>query len=107
MNLTGLLNDTLDQDTVSQISQSIGADEDTTNNAIQAALPALLGGLAHQTSSEEGASALASALERDQHASVLDNLGGLLGGMFGGRAANGEGILGHIFGGQQETVAAG
>jgi hypothetical protein len=107
MDLTGLLNDTLSGDTVSQISQTIGADESSTSNAIQAALPMLLGGLAQQTSTEDGASALAGALERDQHSSVLDNLGGLLGGMMGGNAANGSGILGHIFGGQQDTVAQG
>src|SRR5689334_10700173 len=56
MDLTGLLNDTLSGDTVSQISQTIGADESSTSNAIQAALPMLLGGLAQQTSTEEGAS---------------------------------------------------
>jgi len=107
MDLTGLLNDTLSGDTVSQISQTIGADEGTTANAIQAALPMLLGGLAHQTSTDEGAEQLAGALERDQHSGVLDNLGGLISGALGGRAANGEGILGHIFGGQNQTVAQG
>jgi hypothetical protein len=107
MDLTGLLNDTLSGDTVSQISQTIGADEATTTNAIQAALPVLLGGLAHQTSTEEGAEQLAGALERDQHSSVLDNLGGLISGALGGQAADGEGILGHIFGGQNQTVAQG
>lgn len=108
MDLTGLLNDTLSGDTVSQISQSIGADEGSTNNAIQAALPILLGGLAHQSSTDEGASALAGALERDHDGSLLDNLGGLFGGMVGdNRAANGAGILGHIFGGRQQTIEQG
>src|SRR5689334_23796647 len=100
MDLTGLLNDALSGDTVSQISQTIGADESSTSSAIQAALPMLIGGLAHQTSTDEGAEQLAGALERDQHSSVLDNLGGLISGALGGQAADGEGILGHIFGGQ-------
>src|SRR5258706_2897296 len=107
MDLTGILNDALSGEAVSQISQTIGADESSTSSAIQAALPMLLGGLAHQSSTDEGASALAGALERDQHSSVLDNLGGLIGGMLGGNAANGEGILGHIFGGQQDNVTQG
>jgi hypothetical protein len=107
MNLTGLLNDALSGDTVSQISQTIGADEGTTSNAIQTALPILLGGLANNSATEEGASGLMGALERDHDGSVLDNIGGLLSGNFGGSAANGLGILGHIFGGQQGTVAEG
>jgi hypothetical protein len=104
MNLTGLLNDALSGDTVSQISQTIGEDEGTTSNAIQTALPILLGGLANNSSTEEGAAQLAGALDRDDHSSVLDNLGGLLGGAFGGKASNGAGILGHIFGGSQGGV---
>ena len=107
MDLTGILNDSLGGDTVSQISQTIGADESSTSSAIQAALPALLGGLAHQSSTDEGEAELAGALERDQHSGVLDNLGGLISGALGGKAANGEGILGHIFGGQHQTVAQG
>ncbi|MEO6724727.1 MAG: DUF937 domain-containing protein [Blastocatellia bacterium] len=107
MDLTGILNDALGGDTVSQISQNIGADESSTSSAIQAALPALLGGLAHQSSTDEGEAELTEALERDQHSGVLDNLGGLISGALGGKAANGEGILGHIFGGRHQTVAQG
>jgi len=107
MNLTGLLNDALGGGTVNQISQAIGADESTTNNAIQAALPMLLGGLANNTASEGGASALAGALDRDHDGSVLDDIGSLVAGQFGGNTANGLGILGHIFGGGIPTVERG
>ena len=107
MNLTGILNDALSGDTVSQISQTIGADEGSTSTAIQAALPMLLGGLANNTATEEGASGLMGALDRDHDGSVLDDIGGLIAGNLGGGAANGAGILGHIFGGQQSTVAQG
>jgi hypothetical protein len=104
MNLTGLLNDALNSDTVSQISQQLGADEGTTGNAIQAALPMLLGGLANNSASEEGASALAGALDRDHDGSVLDDLAGFLGNYSSGQGA---GILGHIFGGSQGAVEQG
>lgn len=107
MNLTGILNDALSGNTVSQISQTIGADESSTSSAIQAALPMLLGGLANNSASEEGASGLMGAIDRDHDGSVLDDIGGLIAGNLGGSAANGAGILGHIFGGQQSTVAQG
>ena len=104
MNLTGILNDALGGNTVSQISQAIGADEGTTSNAIQSALPMLLGGLANNSSTEGGASGLLGAIDRDHDGSVLDDIGGLIAGNFGGNAANGAGILGHIFGGSQGGV---
>ncbi|MGE0885059.1 MAG: DUF937 domain-containing protein [Blastocatellales bacterium] len=104
MDLTGLLNDTLSGNTVSQISQAIGADESSTSSAIQAALPMLLGGLANNSSSEQGASSLLGAIDRDHDGSVLDDIGGLIAGQVGGGAGNGTGILGHIFGGTQAPV---
>lgn len=104
MDLTGLLNDTLSGNTVSQISQAIGADESSTSSAIQTALPILLGGLANNSSSEQGASSLLGAIDRDHDGSVLDDIGGLIAGNMGGRASNGAGILGHIFGGSQAPV---
>lgn len=104
MDLTGLLNDTLSGNTVSQISQAIGADESSTSSAIQAALPMLLGGLANNSSSEQGASSLLGAIDRDHDGSVLDDIGGLIAGQVGGGAGNGAGILGHIFGGTQAPV---
>jgi hypothetical protein len=105
MNLTGLLNDALSGDTVSQISQTIGADEGTTANAIQAALPLLVGGLARNAQSEEGASSLLNALN-DHDGSILDNIGGFIAGAAGGNS-EGAGILGHVFGGQQGHVEQG
>ena len=107
MDLTGILNDVLSGDNVGQISQAIGADESSTSNAIQAALPMILGGLANNSSSEEGASGLLGAIDRDHDGSVLDDIGGLIAGNIGGGAGNGAGILGHIFGGQNDTVAQG
>lgn len=104
MNLTGLLQEALNPATIGQIGQAIGADEQTTGNAINAALPALLGGLAGNSSSASGASALLGALDRDHDGSVLDDLAGLI-GTAGAGQGNGDGILGHILGGQLGTVA--
>lgn len=103
-----------------QISQQVGGSQQQTEQAISAALPLLLGALGKNAEQPGGAEALFGALQRD-HAntsggmdlggllgSVLGSAGGvgglaagLLGGAGGGNARqlNGEGILGHILGG--------
>ncbi|MBV9493854.1 MAG: DUF937 domain-containing protein [Acidobacteria bacterium] len=100
----------LGPETIDHLSGALGTDSATTSNAVALALPALLGGLAHNASQPEGAAALESAL--DQHdGSILDNLGGILGGAgnAGGGALSGIGgaILGHIFGGRRGSVEEG
>src|SRR5882672_898571 len=101
MDLMGLLNNALNSDTIKQISRQLGAGEGETIDAIQAALPMLLGGLANSSASQSGASALLAALDRDHDGSVLDDLGGFLGDYLSGR---GQGILSHIFGAQEGAV---
>jgi hypothetical protein len=104
MDLMGLLNNALNSDTVKQISQQLGADEGATSDAIQAALPMLLGGLANTSASQSGATSLLGALDRDHDGSILDDLGAFLGDYLSGRGA---GILGHIFGEQEGAVERG
>ena len=103
MNLAGILQDALNDGTISQIGQAIGADSQTTGSAIQAAPPALLNGLASNSQSEQGASSLLGALDRDHDGSVLDDIGGLLGTIAQGQGA-GSSIIGHILGGQSGAV---
>ena len=88
-----------------QISKQLGIDERTANSAIGGAIPVLMGALARNASSGEGAGALASALDRDHDGSILDDLGGFLGG---GNAENvGAGILKHVLGGKRSQVERG
>jgi len=87
-----------------QLGQQIGATPQATGNAIQAALPMLLSGLMQNVSQPGGAESLLGALQRDHDGSLLDNLGGLLGGSQGGKAADGAGILGHVLGDKQEMA---
>ncbi len=87
---------------LTQLSQQIGADEATTSQAVQAALPMLLGGLARNASSPDGAASLGNAL--NEHRDATQNLGGLLGNAESGP---GGGILGHIFGQKRATVESG
>jgi hypothetical protein len=104
MNLQGILNETINQDTISNMSQTLGADEGSVSTAIQAALPMLVGALARNSSSQEGALSLDNALANDHDGSVLGNLGDLIGMLGGGQ---GGGILGHIFGNKQPAVEEG
>ena len=58
---------------VSAISDSVGATEDQVSKVVMGALPALLGGLAKESSSSGGASALAAALDRDHDGTSLQH----------------------------------
>ncbi|MBM4254406.1 MAG: DUF937 domain-containing protein [Deltaproteobacteria bacterium] len=99
-----MLNQQLGADAVQQIRRQLGVDEGTASNAISAALPMLLGGLARNSANQQGADALASALSRDHDGGILDNLMGFLGGNAGSLGA-GASILGHIFGGKTDAMS--
>ncbi|NBO66461.1 MAG: DUF937 domain-containing protein [Acidobacteria bacterium] len=104
MNIAGILQEALGAGTVSQIGQAIGVDEQTAGNAIQAALPALLNGLATNSQTEQGASSLLGALDRDHDGSVLDDIAGFIGGAASGSGA-GASIIEQLLGGQSGQVA--
>jgi len=131
--LDSLLGQQGSNEVIGQLSKQVGAQPDLVNSAIQMALPMIVGGLARNASTPDGAGALANALQNDHDGSILDNLGSLLGGgaqapqsqtagqpdlggilgsILGGgqpeqqnRATDAGGILGHIFGPQQGKVA--
>ena len=94
----------LSGDTLSQMSQRIGADPGAVQNAVSVALPMLLGGLAQNASHPQGAHALDQALEQDHDGSVLDDVQSVVSNP---TAFSGSGILGHIFGGRQAPVTEG
>ena len=104
MALIDMIQQQLDDKTVAQLSQQLGADPGTTRQAVPAALNALLGGLSQNVQRPGGAQQLESALA-NHDGGILDSLGGLGGLLGGGGAADGGGILGHIFGGHQPAVA--
>ena len=94
MNLPGLLSEALGGDTISRISQTLGKDESTTGAAVQSALLILLGAMANNSSTPDGAASLLDALDRDHDGGVLDDISGFPGNFNSG---DGLGILGHIF----------
>lgn len=104
--LDDLLGQQQGSNALGQISNMLGADQSLTSTAIQMALPAILGGLAKNAATPDGAQSLDNALSQDHDGSILDNLGGLLGGQTEStRQTDGGGILGHIFGNSQGQVA--
>ena len=123
--LLDLISQYIDSETVRRISNQIGADESSTQKALHAALPMLVGGLSRQAGPKGGAQALAKALARDHDGSLLDNLWGMLDRSRGGgnlqdaasaapgglsadrRTTDGEGILKHLLGDKRTAVEMG
>lgn len=83
------------------IAQRFGISESTANTAIQMAVPLILTGLARNASQPQEAQNLHQAVATDHDGSILDNVMGYLQNP---QSANGAGILGHVFGGQQPRI---
>lgn len=100
------LNDILEQlmqpGTLETVSERTGVPPAAAGSVVASALPLLVGALARNAQTQDGAAQLATALNRDHDGSVLDNLPGFLGS--GQAASSGTGILGHIFGNRTDGV---
>ncbi|MDZ4682249.1 MAG: DUF937 domain-containing protein [Saprospiraceae bacterium] len=109
MNIMDLLQGQLPEGLVDQLSQQIGgAEKEQTATAASGIVNTLVSALARNASSQEGASALSNALDRDHDGGILNNLMGMLSGNVqpqNERAANGTGILNHILGDRQGGVS--
>jgi hypothetical protein len=95
----------LDDQRIQAIAQQLGVDPSEAESAIKQAMPLLIGGLARNAQTDEGAGALHSALGDHAGTDVGSILGSVLGG--GGGLGNGAAILGHIFGARQDQAAQG
>ena len=94
MNLTDLLSGSV----ISSIAGQTGTSEKDTQNVLASALPALVGAMAQNASTEEGAESLAWAL--DDH-TTAEGLSGLLEKV---DTEDGAKILTKILGGQNDAV---
>ncbi|MCB9273789.1 MAG: DUF937 domain-containing protein [Lewinellaceae bacterium] len=104
-NLMDLLQGSLSEDMIGQLSQQLGgANKQQTAAAASGIVSTLMGALAKNASTQQGAQALNNALERDHDGSVLDNIMDVFSGNtqnVNDRALNGSGILNHILGDRQ------
>ena len=95
----------LSPDTVDQISRRIGADPQQTKAAIDGAVPLLLAALGKQAADPDRRSGLQQAIRDDHDGSIVDNLQAYLDGQLSGRATDGQGIVNHVLGDQQQPAA--
>ncbi|MEO5587943.1 MAG: DUF937 domain-containing protein [Gemmatimonadaceae bacterium] len=85
----------LTPEAMDEISNAIGADNATTQSAINSAIPMMMGGMAANASDPAAAEML--ALKADEHSGMLDGLMGALGGS-GGALGGSGGVLGGLGG---------
>src|SRR3569832_2358935 len=98
MSLLDTIQQHLGPEQIQQISQHLGIDPATTNNAVQAALPMMVSGMAAHSSQEpDGASAIESAVDSHTPADTLGGFGNLA-GMLGSSGGSGGGLLNSILG---------
>jgi hypothetical protein len=108
MSLTDDLLSQLQGAPLQQVSQQLGLDPQQASGAISAALPLLMGALGNNAQQPQGAQALLGALQTNHSGLDIGSvLGAVLGGGGGNPAANGAGILGHIFGGNETRAETG
>lgn len=106
--ILNLLNSDLGKTLVNGTSQQLGQDKRKTTNALNTALPLILGAMKNNVSTPKGAEGLLNALGNEKHGGgILDNLENVLGGSGIDQDVldDGAGIIGHIFGGKEQNVA--
>ena len=107
LNMQDLLNGQLKGGAISQMSQAIGADQQSTATAVEAALPMIIGAMARNASTPEGASSLSGALDRDHDGSVLEDVIGFLGGAAqGAGTATGFSVTSSVIGVRRSNPAS-
>lgn len=79
VNLLDLVKTAVSGQVADQLGSLVGIDKGKSSSAIESVVPVLLGSLLKKASTPSGASELSKVL-KDQDTSILDNLGGLLGG---------------------------
>ncbi|MFN7119358.1 MAG: DUF937 domain-containing protein [Saprospiraceae bacterium] len=109
MDLMNMLQGQLSGNLVNFLGEQAGIqDQEKTQVATQGIISTLIGALAKNASTPEGAASLNHAIERDHDGSILDNLIGTFTGNAQPtqpKALDGAGILSHLLGDKQNNAA--
>lgn len=104
MDLMDMIQGNLSEGLIDQLSSQIGGNRQQTEVAASGIMSTLMGALAKNASTPDGANSLASALDNDHDGGILDSLSDMFSGNTQAqhsRAANGNGILNHLLGDRQ------
>lgn len=112
MDLLDLVKSQLSDQLIDGLSSQVGiGNREQTQNATLAAATTLINALSRNAATQDGASALSGALNRDHDGSILNDLAGMLLNQGQNNNANtqssmlnGAGILKHVLGGKQNDV---
>ena len=112
MDLMDMFKQQMTNSVVNQLTEKIGlGSQDQAQSAAQNAFSTLLGAVAKNAATEQGAQQLNQALEKDHDGSILDNLTSFLSSgptqNVSERTTNGSGILGHLLGNKQQGIVQG
>lgn len=102
-NLLESLLSNFDSNSLQELGKQANLSPKQAKGAMESAIPLLMNALAKNSSTEEGASQLQNAINKDHDGSIFDNLGDFLQNP---QMANGAGILKHVLGNKQNNAAA-
>mgnify|MGYP000895428810 FL=1 len=102
-NLLESLLSNFDNNSLQELGKQANLSPKQAKGAMESAIPLLMSALSKNSSTEEGATQLQNAINRDHDGSILDNLGGFLQNP---QMANGAGILRHVLGNKQNNATA-
>jgi hypothetical protein len=109
INLLDSVKDALAGQVADQLGSAVGLDKQQTASALKAVVPMLIGGMMKKASTPGGASELSNVL-KDTDTSILDNLGGLLGGGGGSSGPDlmsmGGKLIPMLFGSDQGNIVS-
>ena len=102
MNLFEIMSQAQGGDAFKALARQYGLSEDQAQSAVQAMMPAFATGLKRNTAAPDGMAGFLRALSGGGHASYFDDPGQALSG---GGIADGNAILGHLFGNKEVSRA--
>ena len=102
MDVTKILLESIGNNGLQAMAEKTGMNTQQASSALEGIIPTMLGSMAKNTSTPEGAQGLLGALDRDHDGSVLDDVAGFLQG--GQSESMGAGILRHVLGANTPKV---